>query len=118
MISGLKDLNYEDLLDILDLWSLEEKRNRADLLEMFKMFIGVSSVRFDIIFELSTNMNTRRHALKIAKHRSRLDLRKHFSERVVNRWNSPEQWCVQKSTINGFKQSLKEKKKEKGLFTD
>ena len=45
MISRLNALSYEDRLDILGLWSLEERMNRADLLKMFQMFIGVSSVR-------------------------------------------------------------------------
>ena len=120
MIPGLNALSYENRLNILGLWSLEERRNRTDLLEMFKMFIGVSSVRFDSIFELSTNRNTRGHTLKVVKHRSRLDLRKYFfSEHVISRWNSLEQYCIQKTTINGFKQSLNEKrKKDKGFFMD
>ena len=84
------------------------------MLEMFKMFIGVSFVRFDSIFKLSTNRNTRGHTLKVAKHRSWLHLRKYFfSERVISRWNSLEQNCIQKTTINGFKQSLKERQKER-----
>ena len=91
---GINELNYEDRPDILRLRSLEERRNRADLLEIFKMYVCVSSVRFDSIFELSTNRNTRGHTLKVAKHRSQLDIGKYFfSERDVNRWNSLEQYC-------------------------
>ena len=120
MIPGLNALSYEDRLDILGLWWLEDRRNRADLLEMFKMVIEVSSVRFASIFWTINHRNNRGHILKVAKHRSRLDLRKYFfSERVISRWNCLEQNCIQQTTINGFKQSLKEKrKKEKVFFID
>ena len=101
MITGLNNLSYEVWPDILGLRSLKERRNRADLLKLFKMYVGVSSVRFDSIFELSTNRNTREHTLKFAKHRSQLDIGKYFfSERDVNRWNSLKQYCRQKSFKN------------------
>ena len=34
MITGYKDLNYKELLQHLSLWSLEEHRNRVDLIEL------------------------------------------------------------------------------------
>jgi len=37
MIPGFRQLSYETRLDRLRLWTLEERRNRADLLEVFKM---------------------------------------------------------------------------------
>ena len=36
MLPGLKSLEYDDRLKALGMWSLEERRNRADLLEVFK----------------------------------------------------------------------------------
>ena len=59
MIPRFNALSYENRVDVPVLWSLAERRNRADFLEMFKMFIGVSFERFDSIFELSNNRNTR-----------------------------------------------------------
>jgi len=43
MFSDLKSLPYEDRLRNLGLWTLEERRNRADLLEIFKMVKGFSA---------------------------------------------------------------------------
>jgi len=40
----LKDLPYSQRLAKLRLWSLEERRNRADLIEIFKMIKGFSAV--------------------------------------------------------------------------
>jgi len=43
MVPKLKKLSYEQRLEYLGLWTLEERRNRADLLEVFKMFKGLSA---------------------------------------------------------------------------
>jgi len=40
-IPELKDLSYEEGIDRLGLWTLEERRNRADLIEVYKMHRGV-----------------------------------------------------------------------------
>jgi len=37
MIQGMKNLDYSARLDVLRLWSLEERRNRSDLIKLFKM---------------------------------------------------------------------------------
>jgi len=44
MLPGLKSLEYDDRLKALGIISLEERRNRADLLEVFKMKSGFSAV--------------------------------------------------------------------------
>ena len=44
MFPHLKNLPYEDRLSELGLWSLEERRNRADIIEVFKMVKQLSSV--------------------------------------------------------------------------
>jgi len=50
MIPGLRCLEYEERLRILGIWSLEERRNRADLLEVYKMKSGLSAIPFDKFF--------------------------------------------------------------------
>ena len=39
----LRKLEYTDRLRSLGMWSLEERRNRADLIEVFKMAKGISA---------------------------------------------------------------------------
>jgi ribonucleases P/MRP protein subunit RPP40 len=46
LIPELKNLPYADRLTRLGITTLEERRNRADLLEMFKMYSGLSSLPF------------------------------------------------------------------------
>ena len=65
MVLGLKNLFSEKRLEHLGLWTLEERRNCADLLEVFKMYKGLSTIPSERLFALSTATNTRGHAAKI-----------------------------------------------------
>jgi len=81
-------MKYDDRLKELGLWSLEEQRHRANLLEIFKMKIAQSAIAFDKFFEVEKHSATGGHSWKIHKQRGHLDLRKYFfSDRVVDRWN-------------------------------
>ena len=51
MIPGLKDVPYNKRLQILGLWSLEERRICSDLIEMYKITNKWSNVNFEIFFE-------------------------------------------------------------------
>jgi len=55
MVPGFSQLSYRDRLDRLGLWSLEERRNRADLIEVFKMCKGLSGISMESMFEFSSN---------------------------------------------------------------
>jgi len=78
MIPGFRQLPYESRLLRLQLWTLEERRHRADLLEVFKMYSGSTVVSFHHFFTLSPVTTTRGHSAKIAKVRCHFDLRHHF----------------------------------------
>jgi len=43
---------YEDRLRCLRLWTLEERRNRQDLIEVFKMYRGFSNISLLMLFIL------------------------------------------------------------------
>jgi len=74
-------MEYECRHRQLGLWTLEERKNRADLIEVFKMYTGLSILKFDSLFEVSNDSHTRGHSLKLAKHRWWLDPRKHFLQK-------------------------------------
>jgi len=101
MLPGLKSLEYDDRLKALGIWSLEGRKNRADLLEVFKM-------KSDFLqFYLISSSQLTASKGKIVKHRSNLDVRKYFfSERVVDRWNKLDQRDIDCGSINGFKNKL------------
>ena len=47
MIPAVRNLPYEVRLEKLGLWSLDDRRVRADLIKVFKIVYGLSSVKFD-----------------------------------------------------------------------
>jgi len=72
-------------LDKLNLWTLEERRNRSVLIKVFKMAKNLTNT-VNQIFELNTDNRARGHSFKLVKHRCNCKVRRHFfSERVVNR---------------------------------
>ena len=107
-------------LAILKLWSLEERRNRTDLLDSFKIYKGMSIIKLSDTIEIPHNKSTRGHHMKLMIHRSRTDLRKYFfSERVAKRWNELGEDDIDAGCINTFKSRLsKLREKRTGFFMD
>jgi len=104
MIINMEGLSYEDRL----LWSPEERRNRQDLIEVFKMAKGMTRIRLQELFMLEENTKgTRGHSLKLAKMRCTHDCWRHFfSNRVINRWNRLDQQTVGACSLNVFTTKL------------
>jgi len=78
MILSIKEFPHELRLKKLGLWSLEDRRIRPDLIEVFKIIHGLSTVNFSTFFEYTKHEKTREHPLKLNKNRVRTDLRQHF----------------------------------------
>jgi len=114
MVPGIKEFDYPSRLKTLKLWSLEERRNRSDLIEVFKMYRGFSSIPFETLFTIAVPGDT------LKKHRCNTELRRHFfSERIINRWNKLRQEMISATSINSFKQHLdKERLTRMDLFLD
>jgi len=106
LIFDLKDKCYEDRLRCLNLTTLETRRLRGDLIEVFKIFKGFDNVDPSTFFELST-APTRGHYLKLVKPTCKLDVRKlSFSHRVIEIWNSLDDTIVACDSINSFKNRI------------
>jgi len=108
MIINMHDKAYEDRLRCLGLWTLEERRNRQDLIEVFRMHRGISKIRLHELFTFDVNSKgTRGHSCKLVKTRCTKDIAKYFfSNKVINRWNSLDQRTVDAPSINAFKSRL------------
>jgi len=120
LFPSLKGLVYEDRLRQLGLWSLEERRNRADLIEVFKLLKGFSATPWSTFFQLNTDSVTRGHSLKLRKSHSHCEARlQFFSQRVINRWNSLTQQDVDVPSVNAFKGRLdKRRRSQMDFFID
>ena len=77
-----------DQISSLGLLTLEERRNRSDLVALFKISRGLSAIPWDSFFRAGSSERTRGHSRKLAKESFKLEVRKKFfSQRVVNNWN-------------------------------
>ena len=84
MMANDKNLSYYDRLKKFGLTTLETRRLRGDLIEVYKLFKGYDDVDFNVFFKLSST-HLRGHELKIYKPRTQLDVRKYFfSIRVID----------------------------------
>jgi len=72
-----KSLSYSDRLQKFGLTTLETRRLRGDLIEVFKMFKGFDNIMRNDFFKLSST-SLRGHTLKIYKPQVHLDVRKLF----------------------------------------
>jgi len=79
MIGGFSSLPYGERLLGLGLWTLEERRNRCYLIEVFKIFYGYTEIDIRVLFTLDGNdKGLRDHSKKICKPRFNTDIRKYF----------------------------------------
>ena len=91
MVAGLSELEYEDRLRELGLYTLERRRLRGDLVELYKMFVGLTDIEVGDLFimDMAPGAGLMGHRRKIRKEQCRLDVRKYFyTHRVVGWWNS------------------------------
>jgi hypothetical protein len=102
------------------LWTLEERHNRADLIELFQIPRYESAIEITDMFQPAVETGIHGHTLKLQKNRCRLYLRKYFfSEHVVDQWNALDQKMVESGTLNMFKNRLNVIRMDKmGFFTD
>jgi hypothetical protein len=107
LIPAYKDLSYELILNNTNLITLEKRRLRGDLIEVFKLVRGICDVNVEEFFTYSVTNNLRGHKYKLLKERSRLDVRKYFfSQRVITAWNKLPCQVVNAVNLNDFKNKL------------
>ena len=107
LIEGLSDMAYSEHLSRTGLISMEKRRARGDLIQVFKILVSKDRVDFNNFFHIQSSNRTRGHNGRIVKQRSHLDIRKYFfSQRVVNTWNSLPQTIVDVDSVNSFKHRL------------
>ena len=104
MVNECRGLKYEDRLLATGLITLEERRERGDLIQVFKMIKGIDKVDNNNFFKVADTSRTSRRSFKFVKERARLDLRKYFfSNRVANSWNALPASVVEAETVNNFR---------------
>ena len=101
----LRNEPYNIRLTTLGLPTLQFRRERADMLQVFKILNGYEDIDSSRLFTLSST-GLRGHSLKLFKERSRLLLCKQtfgFTQSVVDSWNNLPENVVNAPSINVFK---------------
>ena len=93
--------------------TLEERRRRGDLVQMYKILSGKDDVNYATWFsftnprEGAASTRSTSGALNVVRNEGRTELRKNFwSVRVCDEWNNLPDMIKMQSTTNSFKNSL------------
>ncbi|KAK3084777.1 hypothetical protein FSP39_018740 [Pinctada imbricata] len=106
LIKDISHLPYTQRMKILGIPSLEYRRIRCDMIQVFKYVKGIDVVDENLLTP-SENTRTRGNKYKLAKPHCRLNIRKFsFVPRIVNVWNSLPDHVVDSPNINIFKSRL------------
>ena len=108
LIPSIAHLTYQERLIQLNMTTLEKRRERGDMIKVFKILKGLDRVNPQgnfLMQEMSSHkQRTRGHSLKLVKPRHRTWKRNQFfSSRVVNAWNKLSAKTVSSRTVNMFK---------------
>ena len=107
MIEGMRNFPYERRLKLLNLHSLERRRVRGDLIEVFKWFRGYNKGDVSETLIVSNQERTRSNGFKLDKWRFNTEIgRNWFTNRVVDEWNRLSSQVVSANSIDSFKRRL------------
>ncbi len=106
LIPALRNKGYQRRLQDLNLFTLEKRRLRGQLIETFKILKGFNNIDFRSLFTLNENA-TRNHGWKIQPKRFRTRVCGDFmTYRICNVWNNLPQNVVLSQTVDTFKRRL------------
>ena len=106
MIEECQGKEYSERLEMLRLTTLETRRERADMLEVFKILKDFEAINGDIFFKVQCT-KTRGHSMKLYKKRVNKNVLKFsFGNRIVDKWNNLPEEAINANSINTFKNKL------------
>lgn len=106
MIPELRGLNYEERLISLKLTTLEKRRERGDMIMMYKCTREIEKIDREN-FIIRDEGRTRGHSYKVKKGRCMGDVRKYgFPYRSIDKWNSLGEEVVCARSIHKFKENV------------
>ena len=112
IIPGFEELNYRERLERLGLYSMEYRRKRGDMIQVFKILNSIDRVDPNYFFKINER-SSRKNSKKLFKPRHNKDVRGNsFSHRVIDDWNSLPENVTKAETVNAFKNRLDKAWKE------
>ena len=106
LIPSIRHISYERRLTKLNLYSLEKRRIRGQLIETFKILKGIENVDYRNLFEFSRNQ-TRSNGWKLdLKRYSTTQCGEFFTYKIASYWNKLPSEVVNSDTVIQFKNKL------------
>ena len=118
-VKNISHLSYEERLRALGLPTLEYRRERNDMLQIYRALHGIDDIDCSRLFTLAPLNITRGHNWKLFHKQCRTTQRLNsFSIRVVDRWNSLSSETVSATSLNAFKSALNNENWSNCKFTN
>ena len=106
LIPELKGLSYTQRLQKLKLFSLDYRRKRGNMIQLFKILNNIEDMNPESMFKFSTSV-TRGHNKKLYKPQCNKVFRQHsFCICTIDPWNKLSQKTVDSKTVKEFKTCL------------
>ena len=107
LIPDLRCRSYDRRLVELNMFTLEKRRLRGQLIETFKLLKGINKVDYRQYFQLSDNTSTRGHAYKVVLQRFTTRACGDFmTYKICGAWNSLPENVVNATSVDTFKRRL------------
>ena len=108
MVPELKDLTYEERLTVMGLPTLQDRRERGDLITMYKIISGMEKIDNEELVVVREEVSrTRGHSKRIRKSHCVGNTRKYsFPHRIVDTWNGLNEEVVTATSVHNFKEKL------------
>ena len=106
LIPSIRHISYERRLTRLNLYSLEKRRLRGQLIETFKILKGIDNVDYQKLFTLSSNQ-TRSNGWKLdLKRFNTTQCGEFFTYKIASYWNRLPADVVDSANVNQLKNKL------------
>ena len=106
LVPTLRHFGYQRRMDRLNLFDLQTRRLRGQLIETFKILKGITNVDYSNLFTLSANQ-TRSNGFKLELKRYKTTQCGNFlTYKIANTWNRLPADIVNSNTVDEFKKKL------------
>ena len=116
LVPELQEMEYPERLKKMNLPTLEERRRRGDMIQLYKCVKEIDEIDRDDFIVKETERRTRgSHEMKLRLPISSTDTKKFsFPVRTLSAWNELPESIVRAKTIHSFKEKYDNWKQENG----